>query len=68
MEGPARNPPAQQPAAAPSHESIDALLEMQHELDVANDCHPTKHPTWTPKSPGNTTVARSEPEPGPEPE
>lgn len=48
MAGPALNPPAQQPAGEPSHESVASLLEMQHELDVANDIHPEQRDTWRP--------------------
>lgn len=48
MTGPALNPPAQPSAGEPSHESVDTLLEMQHELDVANDARPERRDTWRP--------------------
>lgn len=48
MAGPALNPPAQRSTGGPSHESVDTLLEMQHELDVANDFRPAQRDTGRP--------------------
>jgi transcriptional regulator with XRE-family HTH domain len=47
MTGPALTPPAQTFAPEPSRVAV--LLEMQHQLDVANDSRPTPHDTRTPK-------------------
>lgn len=58
MAGPALNPLAQKSAGQPSHESVDTPLEMQHELDVANDIRPAQRDTWRPGgNPGRSGAA-----------
>ena len=57
MVGPTPVPAAQYATAATPRTSAETLLELQHELDVANDDHPAKRATWSPSQLGATTKA-----------
>ena len=38
------------PGSPMSPSGVENLLELEHELDVANDSHPTRPNTWTPRT------------------
>lgn len=69
MVRPTPTPAAEHATAATPRTSAETLLELQHELDVANDNHPVKRATRSPQQQGGTTKAgpgpsRAAPAPG----
>ena len=63
MVGPTPVSAAQRVTAATPRTSAETLLELQHELDVANDDHPAKRAAWSAPQRGGATKAG----PGPAP-
>ena len=69
MVRPTPTPSAEHATAATPHTSAETLLELQHELDIANDNHPAKRATRSPQQRcGNPTAgpgpAQAAPAPG----
>lgn len=55
MVRPTPTPAAEHAAAATPRTSAETLLELQHELDIANDNHPAKRATRSPQQRGGSS-------------
>ena len=61
MVRPTPPPSAEHATAATPRTSAETVLELQHELDIANDNHPAKPATRSPQQRCGTTKAGSGP-------